>query len=291
MSEAAPDRLNLPGQTSRGAPGWVENRPPGRWFQAVDARELWSFRDLGFMLALKRFKVRYKQTLLGAAWAVLQPLIGVVVFSLIFGRLAGLPSDGLPYPLFVFVGLGVWMYFSSAVNAAAESLVEDRNLVTKTYFPRLLAPLASVFPGLVDLAITLAAVAVAMAIYGVTPPLALALLPVWALGVLLLAFAVGALLAALNALYRDVRYALLFLMQVWLFASPVVFPSSMVKGDVRYAFALNPMVGVIDAFRWSLLNAPPPPAADLLSLASAAVLMVVGIAYFTRVEPHIADQI
>jgi lipopolysaccharide transport system permease protein len=273
------------------APGWVENRPTSGWLEALDIRELWAFRELGFVLAVKQFKIRYKQTVLGVAWAVFQPLVGVVVFSLIFGHFAGLPSDGLPYPVFVFGGLAMWSYFSTAITGASESLSEDRDLVTKIYFPRLLAPLSAILPGLVDFAVVLAALAVAMAIYGVAPPLAALLLPIWIAALLLLALGVGACLAALNALYRDVRYVLLFLTQMWFYASPVVFPSSLVDGVLRYGLAVNPLVGLLDGFRWSLLGAPPPPRADLVSLATGAALLVFGIVYFSHVERDVADHI
>jgi lipopolysaccharide transport system permease protein len=280
-----------PAAQRRAAPGWVENRPPSGWLEALNLRELWAFRELGFVLAVKRFKIRYKQSVLGVAWAIVQPVVGVVVFGLIFGHFAQLPSDGLPYPLFVLGGLVLWSYCSAAVTGASESLAEDRNLVTKIYFPRLLAPLAALLPGIVDLAVGLALVAVAMAFYGVAPPLALLLLPLWLGALILLALGVGACLAALNALYRDVRYALLFLTQMWFYASPVVFPSSLVVGPLRYVLALNPLVGILDGFRWSLLGAPPPPPADLCSLGTGVVLLVAGVAYFMHVEREVADHV
>jgi lipopolysaccharide transport system permease protein len=270
---------------------WVENSPARDWYPGVILRELWAYRELALVFALKDLKVRYKQTFFGIAWAVLQPLVGVLIFSVFLGRLAGVPSDGIPYPVFVYSGLAIWIYFSTSVTAAAQSLVDNRELVTKIYFPRLLAPLAAVFPGLLDLAIALAILAVFMAIYGVVPDAAILLLPAWILAALVLAFAVGLWLSALNVKYRDVRYALGFLMQVWLFASPVVFPSSLVEGMWRYAYAANPMVGVIDGFRWSLAAGPFPGLDGLVSLAAGIIIFVSGIVYFRRVERSFADVI
>jgi lipopolysaccharide transport system permease protein len=270
---------------------WVENSPARGWHPGGALRELWAYRELALVFALKDLKVRYKQTFFGIAWAVLQPLVGVLIFSVFLGRLAGVPSDGIPYPVFVYSGLSIWIYFSTSVTAAAQSLVDNRELVTKIYFPRLLAPLAAVFPGLLDLAIALAILAVFMAIYGVVPDAAILLLPAWILAALVLAFAVGLWLSALNVKYRDVRYALGFLMQVWLFASPVVFPSSLVEGTWRYVYAMNPMVGVIDGFRWSLATGPSPGLDGLVSLAAGIAIFVSGIVYFRRVERSFADVI
>ena len=270
---------------------WLENRPSTGWLPRVNFRELWLYRDLTYFLALRDLKLRYKQTAFGVAWAILQPLAGVLVFSIVFGRLADVPSDGIDYPVFVYAGLSVWIYLSGAVDAAAQSLVEHRDLVTKVYFPRLLAPLAAVLPGIIDLLIAFAILAVFMAVYGVEPTPALALLPIWVLAATALALAVGLWLSALNALYRDVRYALTFALQLWLFASPVVFPSSLVEGWWRYLFAANPAVGLLDGFRWSLIGGPPPGAEDLVSLGVGVVLMATGATYFRRVERRLADRI
>jgi len=270
---------------------WLENRPTTRWWPQLRLEELWQHRDLAYHLALRDIKLRYKQTAFGIAWAVLQPLLGVVVFSIVFGRLADVPSDGISYPVFVYSGLLIWVYISNSVEAAAQSLVEHREMVTKVYFPRLIAPLAAIFPGLVDLAISLVILAVFMLGYGVAPDLALLTLPIWIIGGMAVAFGVGTLLSALNALYRDVRYTLAFGLQLWLFISPVVFPSSLVHGDWRLLFAVNPATGVIDGFRWATIGAPPPDAADLVSLASCLLLLAAGIVYFRRVERRLADRI
>lgn len=276
---------------SDAAADWVENRPPSRWLPRLDAGDLWRHRELALVLALKDLRVRYKQTFFGVAWAVLQPLLGVLIFSVVFGRLAGLPTDGMPYPVFVYAGLAIWLYVSGAVAGAAQSLVDNRDLVTKVYFPRLLAPVAAVLPGLVDLAPTLAIIAVFLAVYGIVPGVALAVLPLWILGGAAVALAVGLWLAALNVKYRDVRYALPFLLQVWMFGSPVVYAGSLVHGDWRYAFAANPVVTLAGGFRWSLANGPAPGPEALVSLGVVLVLLAGGLAWFRRVEQYFADVI
>jgi len=272
-------------------PAWVENAPPRKGLPPLEPRELWAHRELALILALKDLKVRYKQTFFGVAWALLQPLVGVLIFSVFFGRLAGLPTDGIPYPLFSYVGLTIWLYVSAAVSTAAQSLVDNRDLVTKVYFPRLLAPLAALVPGLVDYGIALAIVAVFLGVYGVVPGPALALLPAWVLLAALLSLGVGLLLAALNVKYRDVRQALPFLLQVWMFGSPVVYASSTVNGAWRYLYAANPAVTVIDGVRWSLAGGPAPGPESAVSLAVVAILLAVGFVYFRRVERYFADVI
>ena len=270
---------------------WTENRPSHGWLPRIDFRELWSYRDLAGFLAARDLKLRYKQTAIGIAWVVLQPLIAMGIFTGIFGHVAKLPSQGLPYPVFVLSGLAVWQYVGAGVREAAESLVTDRDLVTKTYFPRLLAPISALLPGLVDLAVAVAMVVITMIIASVGPSLALVTFPAWILAAVLTVFGVGTWLAALNVLYRDVRYTLTFMIQIWLYASPVVYPSSLVHGIWRWVYALNPAVGVIDGFRWSLVGAPAPPVQDLLSLVSIIVLILTGVVYFRRVERQFADRI
>ena len=271
---------------------WTENKPSRGWFQGLDLRELLRYRELVLFFALKELKVRYKQTLFGVGWALIQPLTAMAIFTVVFGSFAGLPSDGLPYEVFVFAGLGLWLYFSNAIRIASESLVEDASLVTKVYFPRMLAPAGAVLPGLVDLAVSLVVVAVLMALFGVAPGAALLLLPVWIGATVLVAFGAGLWLSALNVLYRDIRSIVPFLLQVWLFASPVVYPSSLIdESPEKQLYALNPLVGLLDGFRWSLLEAPPPGAEDLLSLASGVLLLVTGLAYFRHAERQFADQV
>lgn len=272
-------------------PTWTENRPSEGWRPRIAFRELWKYREVAYFLALRDLKVRYTQTALGVSWALLQPLAGVLIFSVVFGRAAKLPSDSLPYPVFVYAGLTIWTFLSTAVNSAAQSLVESTSLVTKVYFPRLLAPVSAVLPGLIDLAISLVIVAVFMVVYQVSPPIFVVLLPFWVLGGIAVALAVGLWLSALNVLYRDVRYALGFLLQVWFFASPIVFPSSIFDGVWAYLYALNPVVAVVDGLRWSLLGAPGPGVEALVSLAVTLGAMASGLMFFARVERRFADVI
>ena len=269
---------------------WVENRPT-QGHRAVDRRELWQYRELVRFLAGRDLKVRYKQAALGVGWAVVRPLVGAVTLTVVFNRVVNLASDDLPYLPFALVGYSAWAYVSASLGGAAASLVANSALITKVYFPRLLAPAGAVLPGLVDLAVSLAVVAVLMVIFDVAPSVSLLLLPAWLAAVVLVAFGAGLWLSALNVLYRDVRSVVPFLLQVWLFASPVVFPSSLIEAPEEYFFAVNPLVGVLDGFRWSLLDAPPPGAEDLVSLASAALLLISGLAYFRHAERRFADQI
>jgi lipopolysaccharide transport system permease protein len=276
---------------TRGGRAWTENAPSRGWFPRIDLPELWSSRELVLILALRNIKIRYKQTLLGVAWAVLQPLAGVAIFTIVLGRLANIPSEGIPYPVFVFAGLALWMYFSNAASAAAESLVQYRDLVTKVYFPRLLAPLAAILPGLIDLGISLLAVGVFMVVFGVVPSAAIAFVPFWILAAVLITFGVALWLSALNARYRDVRNALSFLLQIWLFATPVVYPSSLVHGGWHFLLAMNPIAGLVEVFRWSLIGAPAPGAWVLVSFAVGLLILLSGLIYFARVQRRFADFI
>ena len=219
--------LPLVAQRERAAEPWIESRPSTGGFPSLRIGEAWQYRALARALALRDLQLRYKQTVFGVAWAVIQPLGAALVFTLVFDRWVGLPSDGIPYPVFVLTGLAVWFYFSSSLEAAAQSLVDNDELVTKVYFPRLLAPLAAVLPGLIDLLLSLIVVGVFM--IGTTSRLSgLVTLPLWIGAAVFVAFGPGVWLAALNVLYRDVRYTLVFLLQLWFFASPVVFPASIV---------------------------------------------------------------
>jgi lipopolysaccharide transport system permease protein len=281
-------------QDARAEPGarrWVENRAIDGWLPRLDLAEAWASRDIAVVLALRNIRIRYKQTFLGVAWAVLQPLAAVGIFTLIFGRLADLPSEGIPYPVFVYAALAVWFYFSQSATLASESLAQYRELVTKVYFPRLLAPLAAVVPALIDLAISLLAVGVFMAIYGVTPTGAIVFLPLWLVALVILTFGVGTWLSALNVQYRDVRNALAFLLQLWFFASPVVYGSSLLEGSWGFLLALNPLVGLLEGIRWSLIGAPEPGPEALISLAAGIVLLASGIVYFGRSQRRFADLI
>ena len=266
-------------------------RPTTGW-RALDLSELWAYRELVYFLIWRDIKVRYKQTLLGASWAIIQPLATMAVFSLFFGRLASMPSDGVPYPLFSFAALVPWTFFSNGLAQSANSVVVSQNLVSKIYFPRLAIPIATVLAGAVDFALAFVVLLGLMAWYdvGVGPRV------LWLLPLLALAFAaalgVGLWLAALNVRYRDVRYAVPFLTQLWLFATPIAYPSSLLDEPARTVYALNPMVGVVEGFRWALLDAGPAPGAMLLaSSAAALVVLATGTLYFRRTEQTFADVV
>lgn len=270
---------------------WIENRPGRKWRPNLDFAELWATREITLVLALRNIQTKYKQTILGVAWTVVQPLSAVVIFSIVFGRVAELPSEGIPYPVFVFTGLAVWLYFSGASQLASESLAQYRQLITKVYFPRLHAPLASILPGLVDFAISLVAIAVFMVVYGVKPTWATVFMPLCVLGIMVFTFGVGVWLAALNVRYRDVRNALGFSLQLWFFATPVVYGSSLLEGSWTILLALNPLAGLIECFRWSLIGAPAPGLWTLVSFGVGAVVVLGGLVYFGLVQRHFADLV
>jgi ABC-type polysaccharide/polyol phosphate export permease len=277
-------------ERSVGPPRWAENRPSdGR--RSFDLAELWSYRELVAFLALRDVKARYKQALFGVSWAVIQPLLGAALFTFVFQRVAGISGDGVPYPLFALLGLTVWTYFTASLTSATNSLVSNASLVTKVYFPRLLAPLASLGPGLVGLAIGLVLVGAAMAYYGVAPSLKLLVLPLCVLAVMVVALGAGLLLATLNVRYRDVSQIFGLLTQLWLFASPVAYPTTLVPERWQWVYALNPMTGVLDGFRWAVLDAPAPGPHALISAGCALVLLLVGLRYFQRAERQFADVI
>ena len=263
---------------------------PHRGWAELGFRELWEYRELLFFLTWRDVKVRYKQTVLGIAWAVLQPLLTMVVFSVFLGRLGKMPSDGLPYPIFSFAALVPWTFFAHGLNDAANSVVAGQQLITKVYFPRLAIPIASVFSGFVDLAIALTILVLMMLAYGIVPTSRV----VWVAPLLVLAFtttlAVGLWLSALNVKYRDVRYAVPFLTNIWLFATPIAYPSSLLEAPWREVYALNPMVGVVEGFRWALLGSPIELGPILATSSLAAVAMQVsGLVYFRRMETQFAD--
>jgi homopolymeric O-antigen transport system permease protein len=265
--------------------------PPTRWW-AFPFAELWEYRELLYFFVWRDIKVRYKQTAIGAAWAVLQPFLTMLIFSLFFGRLAHIPSEGLPYPIFYYSALLPWMYFAAALQNATSTIVDNQRLVTKVYFPRLALPLSSVLSGLVDFGVSFLMFAAMMVYYRMTPSWALLMLPFFLLLAVLTALGVGLWLCALNAIYRDVRYVVPFLVQFWLFASPVAYPSSLVPAKWRWLYGLNPMAGVIEGFRWSLAGRGTP-AGRLIAVSSAVVLVVLlsGIAYFQKMETTIADVV
>ncbi|MFB3111295.1 MAG: ABC transporter permease [Gemmatimonadales bacterium] len=263
--------------------------PSGPW-PRIDLRELWAYRNLFLFLVWRDIKVRYAQTVLGAGWAILQPVLAMVVFTVIFGNFAKIPSDGVPYAVFSLAALVPWIYFSTALTTASNSLIANPNLITKVYLPRLVIPLAPVLAGLVDFAIALVILFAMMLAFGIVPSSGVAVLPILVLIMMMAAAGIGCLLAALNIQYRDVKHIVPFLVQVLMFASPIVYPMSLVPEAYRVAYALNPMAGVIEGFRsvllgtnsisWSLLS---------VSAVSSVVFLTIGALYFRRMERVFAD--
>jgi lipopolysaccharide transport system permease protein len=264
---------------------------PTRGWRALDLRELWRFRELVFFLAQRDVKVRYKQTALGVAWVLLQPLLAMGIFSIVFGQ-RGLTTGGVPYPLFVVSGLVPWFYFSNATSGASGSIVANTQLISKVYFPRLAIPLAAVLANLVDLSVGLLLELVLLVGFGVPLGLQLLALPLLVVLSVLTALGVSVWLSALDVQYRDVRYAVPFLIQVWLFATPVIYSAGDVPERWRPLLALNPMTGVIEGFRWALLGSGDPPLTALAgSAATVLVLLGTGLLYFRRMERTFADII
>lgn len=263
-----------------------------RGWVGLNLGELWLHRELLYFLVWRDIKIRYKQTLLGATWAIIQPLLAMVVFSLFFGRLAGIPSDGVPYPLFSFAGLVPWTLFAFGLTQSTSSVVASQHLITKVYFPRLALPTAAVLSGVVDFALALSVLLGMMLTFGVFPTANAWWIPALTLLALVSALGVGFWLSALNVYYRDVRYALPFITQLWMFATPIAYPSSLLSEPWRTIYGLNPMAGVVEGFRWALLGTSTRPGGMIAVSACATVLMLVGGAYFfRRVERSFADVI
>ncbi len=270
---------------------WLVIRPRSGW-AALDLREVWRFRDLLLTLAMRDVKLRYRQTLLGAAWVVLQPVLGAAIFAFVFGLVAKLPSGGTPYFVFSYAGLAAWTAFQNTFTKAGGCLAQNANLVSKVYFPRLVLPLSTALGGALDFAISLGLLAVFLAVYGIAPGPALLLLPVWFALLTMLALGLGLAAAALSARYRDVQYILPVLLQLAMYASPVAYSLEVVPERWRGAYQLNPLAGLLEAFRWSLLGerAPAPAAWSLaVSAAAAAVVFLGGALLFRRAERGFAD--
>jgi lipopolysaccharide transport system permease protein len=273
-------------------PEHVTRISPAKSWPTIDLRELWEYRELLYFLTWRDLKVRYKQTALGAAWAVIQPLFMMLVFSVFFGRLAGVPSDGMPYPVFTFCALLPWQLFAHALTESSNSLVGNQNLITKVYFPRLMVPMSAVLGGIVDFGIAFVILLGMLVFYGLVPGWQILALPAFVLLAVMTALAVGLWLSALNVQYRDVRYTISFLVQFWLFATPVAYPSSLIPAQWRVLYGLNPMVGVVEGFRWSLLGKPESPSAlVLVSTIVVVTLLVGGLYYFRRMEQEFADVV
>ncbi len=255
--------------------------------------ELWEYRELMYFLTWRDIKVRYKQTALGVAWAIIQPFFTMVVFSLFFGRLAKIPSDGIPYPIFSYTGLLPWTFFAAGLDRSSNSLVLNSQLIKKVYFPRLIIPIAGVLTGLPDFALAFLILIGMMIVYGIAPSLgSLVWLPVLLLLALVTSLGVGLWLSALNARYRDVRYLVGFLAQLWMFATPVVYPASLLDEPWRIIYGLNPMVGVVEGFRWALLGKGQPPGPMLaVSALAALTVLITGAFYFRRTERTLPDVV
>jgi len=263
---------------------------PSSGWVSLRLGELWEYRELLYFLVWRDIKVRYKQTALGAAWAILQPVLTMVVFSVFFGRLAKVPSDGIPYPVFALAALVPWQLFAYSVSESTNSLVVSQNLIKKVYFPRLVIPVASVLAGLVDFAISFVALVGLMTYYGIRPTAAIAILPLFILLAVASALCVGLWLSALNVQFRDVRYTIPFLTQFWMFVTPVAYPSSLIPGKWRTVFGLNPMAGVVEGFRWALLGKATSLGPLLaVSIGVVVVLLFGGLVYFRRMESTFAD--
>ena len=265
-------------------------RPPKKWVP-INFSEIWQYRELVYFFTWRDVKIRYKQTALGFLWAIIQPLFMMVVFTLFFGGFAQVPSDGIPYPLFSFAALIPWTLFAEGLTRSSTSMVSNANIMTKVYFPRLAMPISGILSPLVDFAIAFVILILMMAYYGFVPTIAIVFLPLFILLAIMTSLAVGLWLSALNVKYRDFQYTIPFLIQIWLCASPVVYPSSMLPEQFQVIYGLNPMAGVIEGFRWALLGTTPPGGMILVSVVVVVLLLVGGLFYFRRMEQYFADVV
>jgi lipopolysaccharide transport system permease protein len=267
----------------------IRIEPTSKWFD-LRLEELWKYRELVYFLGWRDIKVRYKQTLLGASWAIIQPVFTMLVFSLFFGKLARMPSDGIPYPIFTYVALVPWTFFANVLSQSSNSVVSSSNLIKKIYFPRLIIPVSTIFAGLVDFIFAFLVLVLMMLYFEVAPTFNIVFLPLLLLLGLVTALGVGLWLAAINVKYRDVRHAVPFIVQFWLFCTPVAYPSSLLSEPWRTMYAINPMVGVIEGFRWALLGGKTAFGyMVMVSSCVAIVFLVSGAFYFRRVEKSFSD--
>jgi lipopolysaccharide transport system permease protein len=265
---------------------------PSRGWVTLKLHELWEYRELLYFLAWRDIKIRYKQTVLGAAWAIIQPFFTMVVFSIFFGRLAGIPSDGVPYPVFSFAALVPWTFFANGLNQSSNSLVNSAQLIQKVYFPRLIVPIATVLSGVVDFVLAFVVLLGMMLYYGLLPTVNVLWLPAYLLLALTTSLGVGLWFSTLNVEYRDVRYTVPFITQFWLFATPIAYPSTLLSEPWRTLYGINPMVGVVEGFRWALLNTDTKPGPMILaSWLMALAILVGGAFYFRRMEKTFADVV
>jgi lipopolysaccharide transport system permease protein len=265
-------------------------RPPRKWVP-IDFQEIWAYRELLYFFTWRDVKIRYKQTGLGFAWAVIQPLFTMLIFSLIFGAFAKIPSDGIPYPLFSYAALLPWTLFAEGMTRSTNSMVANAPIMTKVYFPRLLMPISGIMSPLVDFCIAFSILIAMMFYYGFVPTVNVIFLPAFLLLAIATSLGVGLWLSALNVQYRDFQYTVPFLIQIWMYASPVVYPASMLPEKFRVLYGLNPMAGVIEGFRWALLGSTPPSAMILVSVCVVVVLLVSGLFYFKKMEQYFADLV
>jgi len=265
---------------------------PSKGWISLKLKELWEYRELLYFMVWRDIKVRYKQTVLGVAWAIIQPFFTMVVFSIFFGRLAKVPSDGLPYPIFAYAALVPWTFFANGLNQASNSLVGNANLIRKVYFPRLVVPISSVISGVVDFVLAFAVLLGMMMFFGIFPTLNIIWLPFLLLLTFITSLGTGLWLSALNVQFRDVRYTLPFLTQFWLFATPIAYPSSLLSEPWRTLYAINPMVGVVEGFRWALLGTDTAPGPIMIVSSLVALALLIGGAYyFRRLEKSFADVV
>jgi lipopolysaccharide transport system permease protein len=288
---APPDALERPdAQTCKRASALLIE--PSRGWVSLKLGELWEYRELLYFLTWRDIKVRYKQTALGAAWAIIQPFFTMLIFSLFFGRLAKVPSDGIPYSLFSFAALVPWTFFANGLSQSSNSLVGSSNLITKVYFPRLVIPISAVISGVIDFALAFLVLLGMMAYYHVPPTVDALLLPAFLLLAFITSLGVGLWLSALNVEYRDIRYVLPFIVQLWMFTTPIAYPSTLLREPWRTVYGLNPMVGVIEGFRWALLGTNTAPGPIIFASSVASVLILLGGAfYFRRMEKTFADVV
>jgi len=277
---------------TRNEPRKIIVRPTTGW-AALNLRDLWIYRELVYFMTWRNLKVRYKQSLLGVGWAILQPFLTMVVFSIFFGNLAGVPSDGVPYPIFTYTALIPWTLFSKALQDASHSLVQSSHMITKVYFPRIILPTASVLAGVVDFAIAFVILIGMMFFYGYPLKVEALTLPLFLLLAMVTALGVSLWFSALNVLYRDIGYVTPFIAQFWMFITPIAYPASLVPEKWRWLYALNPMTGVVEGFRWALLGSTQGSPATVLSISIpvAIFILVSGLIYFRRMERLFADMV
>jgi len=266
---------------------------PSRGWVSLKLRELWEYRELLYFLTWRDIKVRYKQTVLGAAWAIIQPFMTMVVFSLFFGKLAAIPSDGVPYPIWSYAALVPWTFFASGLTMSSNSLVSSANLIKKVYFPRLTIPIATVLSGVIDFVLAFIVLLILMLLYGILPTANIIFLPYFILLAFVTSLGVGLWLSAMNVQFRDIRYVVPFLTQFWLFATPVAYPSSLIQNEtLRALYGINPMAGVVEGFRWTLLGTDTAPGTMIVISSIAALLLLIsGLFYFRRMEKTFADMV